>query len=324
MQGVAILCSHPITLEDLEPFLIGFSKQRVGSQEKTSFGGPAIAVEFRPEVNGYVLIDVESRPWPDGMGDPQKEPELFAAWSTGHFGPYAFPGGLRRASDHWWRKPEKRGIFPEHKAFVRLRISYILGAGPQAKVAPPDYDPRAELDFLNRLVTALMDHPSTCLYFNPNGEVLCDRESFVSAIEYHQKVSLPPLPLWSNVRMFNFDEQWMLMDTVGMEQLDRPDLEACYPKGAFEGRDIDYFFRNCSLYLLEKGEIIQNRNTMNGPGEINWRAYVVKEPIASPPRRVLRWFPTNLKSIPSNLLPAASTEEKSTGIFGGIKNLFKR
>ena len=164
----------------------------------------------------------------------------------------------------------------EHRAFLRIRMTYILGAGPDAKVAPPDYDPRSELEYLNKIVIALMDHPKALLYFNPNGEVLRNRESFVEGVEYHQKHSLPPLGLWSNVRMFNFDEQWMLMETVGMEQLDLPDLEACFPKGSFDGGAVDYFFRNCSLYLLQNGEVIKDRNTWMGRGTFGGRSACAK------------------------------------------------
>lgn len=324
MQGVAILFSEPVTLESLEPFLIAYSTRRGGTEKRTSAGGPALVVEYRPEVNGCVLVDLEDRPWPDDMGDPKKDPELFMSWSMGQFGPYAFPGGLKRAADHWWANPKGQRIVPEHRAFVRIRISYIIGAGPEAKVAPPDYDPGAELEFLNRVVIALMDHPKALLYFNPNGEVLRDRASFVAEVERHEEHSLPPLALWSNVRMFNFDEQWMLMDTVGMEQLDLPDLEACFPKGEFRGEAVDYFFRNCSLYLLQKGEVIKDKNTMDGPGDIRWQARVCEEPLAMPSRRVLRWFPTNVKGIPRKLLAGAVEEEKRGGILGGLKKFFGR
>jgi hypothetical protein len=324
MQGVAILFSRAVPLDDLEPFLIGFSTRRTGSEQKSSFGGPAIAVEFRSDVNGYVLVDIEDRTWPDGMGDLKTEPELFAAWSMGQFGPYAYPGGLKRAADHWWARPEKRGIVPEHHAFVRLRITYLLGAGPKDKVAPVDYDAREELEFVNRLVIALMEHPNAISYFNPNGEVLREREEFVSSVTRHKQESLPPLDLWSNVRLFKSDEEWMMMDTVGMAQLDLPDLEACYPKGMFEEGEVDYFFRNCSLYLLQNGEVIKDTHTMDGPGEIPWRARVVKDGIASPPRRVLRWFPTSVDSIPKKLLPAEAVEKTGSGLFEGIKKFFGR
>ncbi|MDJ0847938.1 MAG: hypothetical protein QNK04_06055 [Myxococcota bacterium] len=36
------------------------------------------------------------------MGDPQREPLLMGAWSMGHFGPFAYPGGLERAAQQCW------------------------------------------------------------------------------------------------------------------------------------------------------------------------------------------------------------------------------
>jgi hypothetical protein len=43
-----------------------------------------------------MAIDTVDRPWPDDMGDPKENAEVFAAWSMGHFGPYTYPGGLQR------------------------------------------------------------------------------------------------------------------------------------------------------------------------------------------------------------------------------------
>lgn len=54
-------------------------------------------VPFRPEVNGLVRVDVFDAPWPDGLGSPSAEPEIFASWGAGAFGPFAYPGGLSRA-----------------------------------------------------------------------------------------------------------------------------------------------------------------------------------------------------------------------------------
>jgi hypothetical protein len=36
------------------------------------------------------------------MGDPKLDPMTFGAWSMGHFGPLAYPGGLGGARQHAW------------------------------------------------------------------------------------------------------------------------------------------------------------------------------------------------------------------------------
>lgn len=47
-------------------------------------GGGSVTLSFRPEVNGQVLVDTVDQPWPDSMGDPQKDPMIFGAWSMGN------------------------------------------------------------------------------------------------------------------------------------------------------------------------------------------------------------------------------------------------
>src|SRR5689334_20023785 len=71
-QGAAILMSRPVTLDEIEPLLGAF--QIVKRDEKgvePNLSGPSLLVAFRPEVNGYISIDLQNRPWPDHMGDPK-------------------------------------------------------------------------------------------------------------------------------------------------------------------------------------------------------------------------------------------------------------
>ncbi|MGD0900408.1 MAG: hypothetical protein ABR915_21455, partial [Thermoguttaceae bacterium] len=99
-QGVCLLTDGRTTIEDIKSALREHAFEIVKqtpAQENWCFGGPAIITPFLPEVNGYVAVDVVSQPWPDSMGDPKSDPMTFGAWSMGHFGPLAFPGGLTRA-----------------------------------------------------------------------------------------------------------------------------------------------------------------------------------------------------------------------------------
>jgi hypothetical protein len=291
-QGVCALLSRPATLDEIEPLLREFQiVGRIDDAATPDLGGPSFTVAFRPEVNGYLTVDCQDRPWPDHMGDPQREPMLFGAWSMGHFGPLAFPGNLQRAAEQSWGWDRAKAVPGQHRAFVRVRSSYLFGASDDAKVFPPDYDPLAELLFVTRVARALLRLPSALAYFNPNGETLHTADTIDDSLDFHAQRGLPPLDVWGNVRLFNPDNGWLLMDTVGMGQLDRPDCEACFPNGRYDPREVDNFFRNCSAYLLEHGEIIEDGDTMNGPGDVNWRAQHVEETLSPPPRRGLRWFP---------------------------------
>lgn len=324
-QAVVVLMEREISLDEVAALLAEFSPKRAEGAEsdkadETHFGGAKLIVPYRPEVNGNCIADVRGGAWPDSMGDPKADPHLFVAWTMGHFGPGAFPGGLQRAAEHWWAEPEKRGMAPAHGAYVRLRMTYVMGAGPKSRVAPEDYAALPELEFLNRMVVALLKHPAAVAYFNPSGEVLATAKAFARSVAFHGSHQLPPLGLWTNIRIFNV-EGWTMMDTVGMEQLDRRDSEVCFPTGKFEAGAVDYFMRNCCLYLLQKGEVINDGDTMNGPGEKNWQARHREEPVAQPPRRTLRWFEVGETApIPNTLWPEEPEKRKG----GFLKKLFGR
>jgi len=96
----------------------------------------------------------------------------FGAWSMGHFGPLAFPGGLARARQHVWLWEAGRTVPEGHRGFIRIRMSYVFGTGQDARVLPENYQPLAEMMFLSRVVRALLNMSSVLCYFNPNGEVL--------------------------------------------------------------------------------------------------------------------------------------------------------
>src|SRR5213595_2300860 len=102
-QGAAVLLSRAPTLDEIERLLHSFRIVRRDDEGgKPDLSGPSVILAFRPEVNGYVSVDLQSRPWPDHMGDPKSDPMLFGAWSMGHFGPLAFPGSLERAGHQSW------------------------------------------------------------------------------------------------------------------------------------------------------------------------------------------------------------------------------
>jgi len=291
-QGVAVLLKQKVTLADIEPLLKSFKiVKRNDDHEKWELSGPSFLVEYRPEVNGFVSIDIVDQVWPDKMGDTKTEPTVFAAWGMGHFGPFAFPGGLERARQHSYNWKEGSQAAAEHQGFIRIRISYVFGTPENAPVLPDDYKPVDELNFITQIVMELLRHPSAICYFNPNGELLAERAFMERVTAHYQKVKLPPVDLWANRRMFKFNESWMLMDTVGMQQLDLDDIEACYKSGSFYPGDIGLFLGNTSLYLAGAGAVIKDGETIDGPNKVLFRAKRFNEAKAAPPRKTLRFHP---------------------------------
>ena len=271
-----------------------------------ALSGPSLIVAYRPEVNGYVSVDIVDRPWPDHMGSKQEQ-SLLGAWALGHFGPYTYPGNLERAKvyGHW--KPGAR-LADRHDSFVRITASYVFGGKPDQKVMPPDYEPSAELLAITRIAADLLELPTALCYFNPGGEVLQSREGVEELLRRHQRESLLPLELWANARFVRLDadtEGWFMLDTVGMWQLDVPDHEATFTE-VYEPGEVDYFLRNAGLYVFTNGPIIKNGDTMDGAGDIRWRAYTLQS-LFPPPREVIRWFPADGTKPPLQVLPAKET-----------------
>ena len=182
-------------------------------------------------------------------------------------------------------------------------MSYVFGAADSDPVRPADYAPVAELDAMTDVVVCLLDLPQALCYFNPSGETILTRERIRPIREHYKKIGAPPLDLWCNVRMWNFDDgsNWMLFDSVGMEQLDLTDHEACYPRGRYKADEVAIGIRNSTLYIAQHGPIIKDGETMDGAGGIRWRANHHKESIAAPPRPVLRWLPTDDSEPPARL-----------------------
>lgn len=311
-QGACILLDRRVTLDEIEKLLTEYDiRQRVHASKEWAFGGPTLVIAYQPERNGLVTVDVVDRQWPDHMGDAKNEPMVFGAWSMGHFGPLAYPGGLQRAAQQCWSWESGRNVSDRHHAFIRIRSSYVFGAGDNDPILPDDYESLPELEFVTKLAATLLDLPGALCYFNPNGEILRDRDGLRESLNYGSANDLPPFDAWSNVRLFEVNPEWTLMDTVGNGQLDIPDVEACFHSESFDLNEVGNFLRNVSLYVLNHGEVINDGDTMDGPGGIRWRSHQFKYGICDPPRRVLRWLPADDRPVPPEILSAGDPSQES-------------
>ncbi|MEW4562752.1 DUF4261 domain-containing protein [Bremerella sp. JC770] len=309
-QGVCILLERPISIEEVASALGDF--EVLGTREDSeewAMGGPSALVMFDDETGGTVTVDTVDHPWPDDMGDPQTEFMVFGAWSMGHFGPFTYPGGLERAMQQAWSWREAPEFVERHQAFLRLRTSYVIGKEEDARCMPEEYDPIAELEFSMKIVQALLSLEGALCYYNPNGEVLLDEDNFRSSLNYGWANELLPLDVWSNVRLFNIDETWALMDTVGNWQLEVPDIEACFVVDDYEVNEVANFLRNASNYLVQTDAIINDGETMDGPGDIRWAAIRYENGICDPPRETLRFVPVDDHEVPKLVQETGRAEE---------------
>ncbi|MEZ4466519.1 MAG: DUF4261 domain-containing protein [bacterium] len=120
----------------------------------------------------------------------------------------------------------------------------------------------------------LADEEHTISYFNPNGETLRPKEFVHSGLDDHAQSGEPPLDIWTNLRLSRIEEGIVRMDSVGMQQLGLPDVEAVFPEGAYAYDAVDGFLRDLMWYLLDQGAVIKTGDAVDGPGG-DWQATVV-------------------------------------------------
>jgi hypothetical protein len=320
-QGVCVLLREPITVAELEQRLKGFELLGRHESNDDDDAPQTLVYDYRSEVNGHLLVTPASCTWPDDMGDPDESPERFVAWSLGQFGPLAFPGCLQRAGEQSWGWEDGSEQIQHHKAHIRLLISYVLGAeelndaDDDVPLVPEDYDPLNELNFLTRAAAVVLEMPEAICYFNPGGEVLRDDGGLRRGLNYAWSHDLPPLDMWTNVRLFRATETWSLMDTVGNGQLDMPDLEAIYDAEKFEPGEIEQFLRSASLYMLQGDEEVEDGDTADGPGETSWQAMECDDALSDPPRPTIRWIPQDGTEPPEELLEKGEAPEFDEDFF---------
>jgi hypothetical protein len=280
------------SLDAIEAALGDFTiRARRAADEESWFGGfDELVVDYRPAIRGFVTVERIDRTWPDTMGDPKHDEDTFGAWSMGAFGPGAFPGNLARAAQQavsWTDDPND--AVARHRGLIRLRGSYVMGAGEDAVVLPEDADVVDELTFVARLAEKLVALPGAIAYFNPSAELLLQPEELSRRLADANERDVPPLDTFVHVRLMNVAEAdgWSLMDTVGADQVFLPDHEAVLDRDQ-DPNEIAAFLMNLAYYLLQRGEVIEDGDTIDGPGGV-WRAKLCEEPLVSPPRRTLRW-----------------------------------
>lgn len=296
-QSVVLLMERAPSMEAVAAALGDFDVR--GHQPErppaTWLGGfPELLVGYRPEDNGLVTVEIIDRRWPDSMGDPRQDPDLFGAWSLGAFGPATFPGNLARAAHRslGGREGAPRAV-EEHRALLRLRLSWVLGAGEGAPLRPEGQRPKGELAFITRVAEAASTLDETLAFFNPGGEVLLEPEHLRERLARATSRGLPALDTFVSVRLATVDDApgWALMDTVGMDQLELPDHEVVFEQERVDPNDVAGWLMDLCLYTLEAGDVIAPTHTVDGPGGL-WRCDgVTEDPRLPAPRRTLQWSP---------------------------------
>jgi hypothetical protein len=289
LQTGAVLFSRPPSLDEVAAGLAGIPIARRRERDGNTgywFGGEGmLLVDTDTGTNGAIAVEVFHRPWPDSMGSPDTDPELFGAWAMRQFGLTNFPYGLARAN------AEGTASRSDHEAFVRMNLSYVFGSGDDALVCPDDRDVRAELCALARVARRLCDIPGAVGFFAPNGEV------WLPLAEARDKLArqgagefLPEL--WVTTRAYPAGKH-LLVETVGVAALN-PQMGEAYdhqvvvlPDLALDGDVVSRFVLELSGAARGGSKVVPSELVL-GPGG-RWSASLVNTD-NPPPRPVVRWL----------------------------------
>ncbi|OUT56640.1 hypothetical protein SV7mr_25440 [Stieleria bergensis] len=338
-QGMCVLFDRAVSLEQLRQQLKIF--EFVGVQE-AGVGEPTqqtLVYQFAPDSAGHLLVTIADTPWVDPIGDPTADPDQFLAWSLGQLGPLAYPGCLERAVEQTWDWPEAESKIAGHTYHVRLLISYLIGSDEDAEegeslevglddfdsefsldteddgidLIPAAYDPLKELQFMMRGISRIMQIPGAVCYFNPGGEVLADESTLRRGLNEAWNLERPPVEMWTNVRIFNLDGPWILMDTVGMGQLDCPDLEAVFHRDQLQPAQVEAFLRSGTGLQIQNAADFSDGDVAEGSAGVVWRAIECEEGLSDPPRETVRWVLNEGPQPPETLLKSKTVTEDYDG-----------
>jgi Suppressor of fused protein (SUFU) len=287
------------------------------------FGGEGtLLVEVDSGRNGGIAIEIFHRPWPDSMGSPETDAELFGAWAMRQFGLMNFPYGLARAN------AEGAAARADHVAFVRLNLSYVFGASDDAEVCPADRDVAAELRALAHLAQLLCDVAGAVGWFAPNGEVWLPVALAREKLARQASGELS-LELWVTTRAYPAGNR-LLVETVGVAALSERMGDAydhqvvVLPELALAGDVVSRFVLELSGAARGGSSAVPSEPVL-GPGG-RWQAMLV-ETDNPPPRKVVRWLHESQLDSPISVAELDDDEAEAWGdhlhsVLGGEYSVF--
>lgn len=289
LQTGVILFDRPPSLDEVAAGLAGVPVVRRRERDGNSgywFGGEGmLLVETDTAGHGAIAVELFHRPWPDSMGSPETDTELFGAWAMRQFGLTNFPYGLARAN------AEGSAARSDHVAFVRLNLSYVFGAGDDALVCPDDRDVAAELRAVAALAQLICEVPGAVGWFAPNGEV------WLPLAEAREKLARQAqgellTELWVTTRAYPAGRH-LLVETVGVAPMS-PQLAEAYdhqvvvlPDLGLDGDVVSRFVLELSGAARGGSKAVPSEPVL-GPGG-RWFASLVNTD-NPPPRPVVRWL----------------------------------
>jgi hypothetical protein len=317
LQTGVILFDRLPSLDEVAAGLAGVPIARRRERDGNSgywFGGEGmLLIETDTAQNGAIAVELFHQPWPDSMGNPETDTELFGAWAMRQFGLTNFPYGLARAN------AEGTASRSDHVAFVRLNLSYVFGAEDDALVCPEERDVPAELGAIAQLAKRLCELTGAVGWFAPNGEVWLPVHEARELLA-RQATGELVRELWVTTRAYPAGRH-LLVETVGVAPMN-PQMAEAYdhqvvvlPDLGLDGDVVSRFVLELSGVARGGSKVVPSEPVL-GPGG-RWFASLVNTD-NPPPRSVVRWTHESEvnETESSNALSIAELDDDEAQVWG--------
>lgn len=294
-QCIAVLCSEAPGLAELRLILEreGYTiKADEDTSEWPEMQGEGLTLATNFENGATCCVDICDFPWPDDMGVTGDPTLVTGAHMMGAFGPFAHPGAFERAlqAPGYQSAPSSTR---EHRAFVRFRVSNLIPASEESAEArfasAENANPAWEIAYLLRVAASLREMPVALAYFNPSSELLLSMEGMSGILGFAFEHKTYPVEAVCRVRGCKVDEEWSLVDSIGMEQLGLRDHEFTWAGAEVSRQEQVEFLINLQHYQIDHSAPMTSGHTTDGPHDKLWRAEERENACMMPPRRVLHW-----------------------------------
>jgi hypothetical protein len=319
-QGIAVLFSQAPDLGSLRHLFKRQGYTITADEDATDWRemqGACLTLATDFENGAVCWMDICEFPWPDDMGMTGDPTLLTSAHAMGAFGPFVNPGALERAL----QAPGYQAAVPtahEHRAFVRLRISYFFKAPAGSEGPPPtqpeNAQPMQELGFLLRAAASLAELPGALAYFNPNSEMILPLDGLNGILSSALAHKTYPVEAVCRLRGCPAEEIWSFVDSIGMQQLGLRDHEFAWEDPANTRTEQIHFLINLLHYQADNAVQIENGHTTDGPQGQRWRAEERDDSCMMPPRKVLHWTIDGAPPEPELLAATAAATFAATPI----------
>lgn len=312
-QCVAVLCSEAPGLAELR-LILEREGYTIKADEDTSEwpemqgAGLTLATDF--ENGATCWVDICEFPWPDELGVTGDPTLVTGAHMMGAFGPFAHPGAFDRAL----QAPGYQSAAPDarnHRAFVRFRISNLIPASEESAEASFASVENAnlawEIAYLLRVAASLREMPVALAYFNPCSELLLSMQGLAETLTFAFEQKTYPVEAVCRVRGCLVDDEWSLVDSIGMEQLGLRDHEFAWADVEFSRKEQLEFLINLLHYQSDHSAPMTTGHTTDGPHDKLWRAEERETSCMVPPRKVLHWTMEGSPQEPDHLAPTTPT-----------------